>query len=304
MMMNSQHLEYFCKVAEFGSFSRAAIFLGINQSALSRHVRNLEQDLGILLFYRNGRGVVLTDFGERLLARAGRALEEIALAKQDAVNARTESIASVVIGMTPTVGRLLIQPLARELTTAFPNIKLRFMEGFSGHLLEWLDAGRLDVAVLYQGWAGGRLHAERLIAEKLCLVSSRMAKKLKTKTPTAELQNVSLILPSAPHGLRRLVDLAAADQKLSLKIVIEADSFESILSLVKDNLGSTVLPACAIQDELSRQQLQASLLVKPEVMRTLILATPTNRPPVRGFAHISKTIKREMKRFDASVSEA
>jgi LysR family transcriptional regulator, nitrogen assimilation regulatory protein len=63
--MNSQHLEYFCKVAEFGSFSRAAIFLGINQSALSRHVRNLERDLGIQLFYRNGRGVVLTEFGER-----------------------------------------------------------------------------------------------------------------------------------------------------------------------------------------------------------------------------------------------
>ena len=196
--MNSQHLEYFCKVAEFGSFSRAAIFLGINQSALSRHVRNLERDLGIQLFYRNGRGVVLTEFGERLLARAARALEEIALAKQEAVNARTETIESVVIGMTPTVGRVLIQPLARELTSSFPNIKLRFMEGFSGHLLEWLDAGRLDLAVLYQGWSGGRLHAEHLIDERLCLVSSKKAKKLKPKTPTAELADVSLILPSAP----------------------------------------------------------------------------------------------------------
>jgi LysR family nitrogen assimilation transcriptional regulator len=296
--MNSQHLEYFCKVAEFGSFSRAAIFLGINQSALSRHVRNLERDLGIQLFYRNGRGVVLTEFGERLLARAARALEEIALAKQEAVNARTETIENVVIGMTPTVGRVLIQPLARELTTEFPNIKLRFMEGFSGHLLEWLDAGRLDLAVLYQGWSGGRLHAETLINERLCLVSSKKAKKLKPRTPAAELKDYSLILPSAPHGLRRLVDLAAADLKIPLKIGIEADSFDSILALVKDNLGSTVLPAVSIQDELARQQLQASLLVKPEVTRTLILATPTNRPPVRGLAQISKTIKRELKRLE------
>lgn len=297
--MNSQHLEYFCKVAEFGSFSRAAIFLGINQSALSRHVRNLERDLGIQLFYRNGRGVVLTEFGERLLARAARALEEIALAKQEAVNARTETIESVVIGMTPTVGRVLIQPLARELTGAFPNIKLRFMEGFSGHLLEWLDAGRLDLAVLYQGWSGGRLHSEHLIDERLCLVSSKKAKKLKPKTPTAELADVSLILPSAPHGLRRLVDLAAAELKIPLKIGIEADSFESILSLVKDNLGSTVLPAVSIQDELARGQLQASLLIKPEVTRSLILATPTNRPPVRGLAQISKAIKRELKRLES-----
>jgi LysR family nitrogen assimilation transcriptional regulator len=98
--------------------------------------------------------------------------------------------------------------------------------------------------------------------------------------------------------LRRLVDLAAADLKIPLKIGIEADSFESILSLVKDNLGSTVLPAVSIQDELARGQLQASLLVKPEVMRSLILATPTNRPPVRGLAQISKAIKRELKRLE------
>lgn len=300
MGLHSQHLEYFCKVAEFGSFSRAAIFLGINQSALSRHVRNLEQDLGIPLFYRNGRGVVLTEHGERLLARAMRALEEISLARQEAVNARGDAIENVVIGMTPTVGRLLVQPLARELTTAFPRIKLRFMEGFSGHLLEWLDAGRLDLAVLYHGWRGGRAHIENLVTEKLHLVCSTKARKLRRKTPSAELQGHSLILPSPAHGLRRLVDLLAADQKLDLKIGIEADSFESILAVVKDNLGATILPAYSIQEELARGQLQASLLVEPEVTRTLILATPTNRPAPRGLAQIARAIKKELRRLDPS----
>ncbi len=293
--MNSQHLEYFCKVAELGSFSRAAIFLGINQSALSRHVRNLERDLGMMLFYRNGRGVVLTEFGERLRTRAARALDEIALAKQEAVNARSNTVESVMIGMTPTVGRLLIRPLARELTSTFPNIKLRFMEGFSGHLLEWLDAGRLDVAVLYQAWGGGRVHTEELISERLCLVASAKAKKMRRATPTLELENIPLILPSVPHGLRRLVDLLAADRKIDPKIVIEADSFEAILALVKENMGSTILPVVSIQDELARGQLQASRLIEPDVMRTLVLATPTNRAPVRGLSQIVKSIKRELK---------
>jgi LysR family nitrogen assimilation transcriptional regulator len=293
--MNSQHLEYFCKVAELGSFSRAAVFLGINQSALSRHVRNLERDLGMMLFYRNGRGVVLTEFGERLRTRAARALDEIALAKQEAVNARSNTVESVMIGMTPTVGRLLIRPLARELTSTFPNIKLRFMEGFSGHLLEWLDAGRLDVAVLYQAWGGGRVHTEELISERLCLVASTQAKKMRRATPTLELENVPLILPSVPHGLRRLVDLLAADRKIDPKIVIEADSFEAILALVKENMGSTILPVVSIQDELARGQLQASRLIEPDVMRTLVLATPTNRAPVRGLSQIIKSIKRELK---------
>jgi LysR family nitrogen assimilation transcriptional regulator len=283
--MHSQHLEYFCKVAEYGSFSRAAVALGINQSALSRHVRNLELGLGIALFYRNGRGVILTEDGKRLLERASRALKEIALAKQEATDARTGVVGSVTIGLTPTVGRMLVLPLAKKLTSTFSNIRLRFVEGFSAHLLEWLDTGRVDMAVLYQGWAAGRLLSEKMITEKLCLIASTKRKRLDRRTP---------------HGLRRLLDTVAIEQKIVLNIPIEADSFDSILTLVIDDLGCSVLPVAAIQEELSRKQLQASLLVEPEVTRTLILATPNNRPTVRGFAQIAKAIKTELKRFETS----
>ena len=298
--MHSQHLEYFCKVAECGSFSRAAISLGINQSALSRHVRNLEEGLGIALFYRNGRGVILTEDGKRLLERASRVLREIALAKQEANDARSGVHGSVTIGLTPTVGRVLTLPLARKLTSKFSNVRLRFVEGFSAHLLEWLDAGSVDMAVLYQGWAAGRLLSEKVITEKLCLIASTKHKKLGRRTPTAQLARNSLILPSAPHGLRRLLDTVAREQKIMLNIPIEADSFDSILTLVIANLGCTVLPAAAIQDELSRNHLQASLLVEPEVTRTLILATPNHRPKVQGFGQIANAIKTELKRFECS----
>ena len=227
--MHSQHLEYFRKVAEYGSFSRAAVSLGINQSALSRHVRNLEVGLGIALFYRNGRGVILTEDGKRLLERAMRVLKEIELAKQEANDARAGVYGSVTIGLTPTVGRVLTLPLAKKLTGKFSNIRLRFVEGFSAHLLEWLDTGSVDMAVLYQGWATGRLPSEKMITEKLCLIASAKHKKLGRRTPTAQLARYSLILPSAPHGLRRLLDTVAREQKVILNIPIEADSFDSIL---------------------------------------------------------------------------
>lgn len=300
-VMHSQHLEYFCKVAEFGSFSRAAVVLGINQSALSRHIRNLEADLGIPLFYRNGRGAILTDHGKRLLERAVRVLDEIALAKQEALNARGDAVESVVIGLPPTVARILVQPLAAHLKCAFPKIRLRFAEGFSGHLLEWLDSGRVDIAVMYAGWAAGRLHAEHLITERLCLVASNQARKLKPRTPTSDLARLPLILPSAPHGMRRLVDMVAVDMKIPLDVVIEADSFGSILALVKANFGYSLLPTTAIQDEIARRDFQASLLVEPEVTRTLILATPNNRPTVEGLTQIAKTIKKELRQIEAMM---
>ena len=296
--MHSQHLEYFCTVAEYGSFSRAAIALGVNQSALSRHVRNLELGLGIALFYRNGRGVILTEDGKRLVERASRALKEIALAKQEAADARAGVVGSVTIGLTPTVGRILVLPLSKTLTSEFSNIRLRFVEGLSAHLLEWLDTGRVDMAVLYQGWAAARLSSEKMITEKLCLVASTMHNKLGRRTQTAKLANVPLILPSSPHGLRRLLDTVATDRKIMLNIPIEADSFDSILTLVIANLGCSVLPMAAIQEELASKQLQASLLIEPEVTRTLILATPKNRPTVRGFPQIARAIKAELKRFE------
>src|SRR5690606_29653673 len=95
--MKSQSLEYFCKVTEFGSFSRAAIALGINQSALSRHITNLEKELGVLLFYRNGRGVIPTEQGARLYSRASKALDELRSAQLEIMSSGDIALNSVAI---------------------------------------------------------------------------------------------------------------------------------------------------------------------------------------------------------------
>lgn len=302
--MHAQHLDYFCKVAESGSFSRAAISIGINQSALSRHVRNLEEHLKTQLFYRNGRGVILTDTGKRLFERASRALQEIAEAEQEVLQSGEALSGSVVIGLTPTVGRVLVQPMARQLLTAYPSLKLRFVEGFSGTLMEWLDGGRVDVAILYNSRANPSMHPELLVREKLCVVASGEAPKLKMKTKAAFLQSVPLILPSRTHGLRQLLEAAALEHGLKLNVAIEADSLGSILSLVQGGLGYTVLPAAPIRHELASRDVQASMLVDPEIVRTLVLATPTNRPKVRGLSQIAKAVKKELRRFGDVLESA
>jgi LysR family nitrogen assimilation transcriptional regulator len=295
--MHSQQLDYFCKVAECGSFSRAAIAIGINQSAVSRHVRNLEESLKAQLFYRNGRGVLLTEVGKRLFDRASRALREIAAAEDEVLNSGKDVVSSVVIGMTPTVSRVLVQPMARQLLSAFPAIKLRFVEGFSGTLVEWLDTGRIDIALLYSGRGSAGMNPELLVKERLCLVASAKEPKLRMKTPAAFLEKVPLILPSRTQGLRQLIEGIALEHNLKLNVIIEADSLGSLLALVKAGLGYTILPAAPIREELARRDVQASLLVQPEVTRTLILATPANRPKVRGLGQIAKVVKKEMKRF-------
>lgn len=292
--MKSQSLEYFCKVTECGSFSRAAVALGINQSALSRHITNLEKELGVSLFYRNGRGIVPTEQGSRLFGRASKALDELRLAQQEAMSSSSVALHSVVIGMPPTLGRVLVKPLAERLIGKFPDVKIRFLEGLTGHLLEWVDGGRVDIAILYESWATHRLGAEVLMEEKLCLVSSKDAPWLGDSVASAVLGKVPLIVPSHHHGLRRLLDAIALEQNLTLDIRIEADSLESILALVKAGYGRCVLPEQAIRSELSRGEIHRAKLTSPEVTRSMILATPNNRPKVHGFHEVATAIKAEL----------
>ncbi|CAN5447646.1 LysR substrate-binding domain-containing protein [soil metagenome] len=292
--MKSQHLEYFCKVTECGSFSRAAVALGINQSALSRQIHSLERDLGVSLFYRNGRGIVPTEQGTRLYARASKALEELELARREAIESRGPELNAAVIGMTPTLGRILTRPLAERLMAHSPGVRLRFLEGFSGHLLEWLDEGRVDLAIIYESWATHRLQAEALMTERLCLVSSIDAARLPDAVPSAILGRVPLILPSSHHGLRRLLDSVATAQNLTFDIRVEADSLEAILALVKANLGRSVLPEAAVRTEIDRGELHCAALGSPEVTRTMLLATPTNRPRVNGFHEVAQAIREEL----------
>lgn len=295
--MKTQSIEYFCRVAALGTISGAAQELGINQSALSRHIQSLEKELGVALFYRNGRGVIPTEHGAYLQKRATKALQEISTAQQVIVAANQIQLVSAVIGMPPTLGRILVQPLADRLIRAYPDVKLRFLQGFSGHLLEWLEEGKVDVAILYQGLTTGRHGADHLIDERLCLVSGPGATHLGASVASSVLGEIPLILPSPPHGLRRLIDGIALEQSLTLDIRIEADSLDAILSLVKSGHGRSVLPAAAIRDELHRNELTITHLRSPEVTRSLVLASPGNRAKLRGFDLIAIAIKAELARL-------
>ena len=235
-----------------------------------------------------------TALGERLFARTSGALAELNHARIEVLEASRAGLPSAVIGLPPTLSRILVRPLAQRLIRQFPDARLRFVEGFSGHLLEWLDQGRVDIAILYENAATRRLGAEPLVNERLSLISAADAAWLGTTVPSALLGSVPLILPSAPHGLRRLIDEVASQQHLSFDIRIEADSLDSILALVKAGLGRAVLPRAAVRAELDRGELRETLLVSPEVTRTLILAAPNSRPQLRGYREAAAAIKAEV----------
>ena len=289
--MDLRDFQYFISIAETGSFSKAAMAHTIAQSALSRRIRDLEQDLGVALFYRNGRGVVVTEAGETFLARARSILSDVAQIRQDLNATQTTLQGVVTLGVPPSVGLVLLAPLLSQIRSDYPGIQMRVLEGFSGYVAEWLASGRVDLAVLYKVRAGTFPDAEHLLFEDMHLISGREAQSLgQGSTVTLrQLQGEDMALPGAPHGLRILVDEACSRAQVSLSVAMELETLPTIRGLVSAGTVRTILPVTAVQAELQTGELTAQKIVEPVSSRELILVHApqrANAPATRAMVQL------------------
>ena len=281
--MNIKDLEYFISVAECGSFSRASAILGRPQPALSRHIRDLETLLHVKLLYRNGRGVVMTDAG-RCLKQLGTDIIRQIHEAHDKVQAYSGGcVTSAVIGMPASVSSTLALPLPRSLQVTYENLKFRFIDAYNGDLLQWLNSGMLDIALLYDTQVSASPNMESLLSQNLCLIEGIASGQESGECgydsiQARALQDIPLILPSKRHGLRQIVEGWIAKHDIKLNVRLDCDSYTSLLQLVSSNIGATILPASCLRREIMAGQFSARLIVAPYLFRTISLATSPNKP--------------------------
>ena len=297
--MDLRDFQYFIAIAETGSFSKAAMAHTIAQSALSRRIRDLEADLGVSLFYRNGRGVVVTEAGATFLTRARSILADVAQIRAD-LNASHATLQGVVtLGVPPSVGLVLLAPLLSQIRGDYPGIQMRVLEGFSGYVAEWLASGRVDLAVLYKVRTGTFPDAEHLLFEDMHLISSPHAHPL-GQGPTVELRDLAsedLALPGVPHGLRILVDEACARAQVSLSVAMELETLPTIRGLVAMGTIRTILPVTAVQAELQSGELVAQKIVAPVICRELILVHAPQRAQAPATRAVVQLIRAHIERL-------
>src|SRR2546426_413675 len=147
--MDLRQLGYFVHVAELGSFSKAASLLSIAQSALSTRARKLEVELKQPLLHRNGRGVTPTDAGKRLLQHARGILMQVDRTREELAEFRSTPSGHIVIGLPPTIARLLTVPVLKDFRGHFAEASIGIMEGLSASIVEWLTTGRIDIGLVY-----------------------------------------------------------------------------------------------------------------------------------------------------------
>ena len=280
--MNLKQLEYFVSVAELGSFSKAAVVLDIAQPALSRQVRALEIDLRETLLLRNGRGVSLTEAGQRLFEHSVAILQQVALAREDMGASRDEPVGRITIGLPPSMGRQLTLPLIDSFKRQLPRARPSIVEGLSAHIAEWITSGRVDVGLVYNPEPQPGLEITPVLEERLCLVERADSTQRSTPggpLPLRQLVRFPLVVPERQHVIRRLLDTQAAHLGLKLDIAWEVSSVAAILDLVCAGYGHAVLTASGVAASGRADALAVRPLVEPSLASVLCLATSATKRP-------------------------
>ncbi|TYB46308.1 LysR family transcriptional regulator [Actinomadura chibensis] len=273
--MDVKQLKALVTVAETGSVTRAAELLHLVQPAVTRQIRALERDLGVPLFERTRQGMRLTDAGEILLERARRALTELERARAEIQPAPGQVTGIVTVGLLDSASDLLAEPLVSAIARDHPGIELRVLTAYSGHLQQWLDDGDLDLTLLYDLAGTPSLNVRPLVREKLWAVAPPAAGlRAADPVPFAEVAAQPLVMPASGHGLRALIDAAAARAGTAVAIAAQTNSMHVQKRLVRAGHGWTILPGVGIAEDVADGSLSAAPLCDPTLWRSIVLGTP------------------------------
>jgi LysR family transcriptional regulator, nitrogen assimilation regulatory protein len=282
--MELRQLRYFIGISEAGSVLRASASLHVAQPALSQQIAALENEVGARLFDRSSRGVALTEAGKVFLEHARVVLADVERARMAVRDASAVPAGVVAAGLPTTVALVATVPILRACRERFPQVRLKLIEGYSGHLREWLQSGRLDVALLFGDTPEPGLAKRVLLDDRLVLVTGGQAPAAPRKVKLAALARWPLVLPGREHGLRRIIDEACAPRGVVLDVVAEIEALGSVKKAVEAGLGATILSPGAVAEEVAAGRLQASAIESPSISRRVVCATSVTRPSTPASA--------------------
>jgi DNA-binding transcriptional LysR family regulator len=277
MRMNVATVRLFLEVIEAGSLSKVAARRQTVQSHVSRQISDFEADFGGPLFRRTGRGVVPTELGRRAERRLRAWLAETDRLTQELREEAGQLLGEVRLGVIPSAAHPLMTRLFQDLQRDHPGIRLNIVEAQGTELNAMLDAGAVDMAILFRFDRPGGGGDERLLSIAHTYLIAAPGDAL-TREPTvgfSRLSGLRLVLPRRPSHWRNALDEAARSLGFALDPVAEVDSLTMQKELVAHTPGLySVMGPYSIADELHRGRLQASQLVDPDLVRHVTLAFP------------------------------
>ncbi len=248
--MDVRQLEMFRAVAEEGTFTKAADRLHVSQSAVSRQLQLLEEELRTMLFHRTGRGVTLTDSGHILLTTANRINRDM----QDVVSqiSQTEQLQRGVLrmGAGMTVCLYILPKLLKKFRTLYKNLDLRVAAGHNDEILRMLRANEIDLALLTLPIVAEDLEIMPVLKEEMVVVTAKGHPLTRERHVDARLlRRHPMVLFESGSNTRHVLDEFFREQQIPVNVVMETENVEIIKAMVSAGLGVTVIPYAAIAGE-------------------------------------------------------
>jgi DNA-binding transcriptional LysR family regulator len=279
--MDLRQLEIFIKVADLGSFSRAAEALFLTQPTVSEHIRALEDEVGVRLLDRLGRGATPTRAGQLLLGHARRILSLQREARQAMDQFQGRMSGELVVGGSTIPGEYVLPAVVGRFKEKFPDISILLLIGDSQQVQDWVLDGRVEIGVVGAQASHRALETRELMPDELVVVvpSTHPWASLKQVALT-EISREPLIVRERGSGSRQALERALAEVGSDLsafRIVGEMGSTQAIKQAVRAGVGITLMSQRAVADEC-RHNLLCCLKVKDvKIARAFYTVTHRNR---------------------------
>lgn len=287
--MNLKALRYFVAIADTGSFTAAAALVRIAQPALSRHVRELESELGVPLLRRSARGALLTQEGATLYEAARRILAEAEQVKTQLTTRAQMGQSTITVGASPTLGRVLLPGLFERCDTALGGFRITLRESFTPILADWLTRGLVDVAFLTNPDGSGDFVLHHLYSEPFALVTAA-PRRIPATVTAAALADVPLLMT---RFHRNIVERQLGVVGGRLNIYAEIDSVESIVELVMQGRRATLMPVSVFSRQRENRTVALSEVTGVQLNRLLMLAVRRDAGANPGIAMFSDIVRAE-----------
>jgi DNA-binding transcriptional LysR family regulator len=291
--MDFEKLEIFVQIADCGSLSKAAMINHVGPSGLSRQLAALEVECGGRLLHRTGRGVSLTELGQRILPNAKALLHEVQRFKAEVEAASATCRGVVHIACVTSVATRLMTPVLLLARQRYPDVLLHIVTGMSGQVEQWVAEGSVDLGFVIRHGTENQLPDDHqlILSSPLCLVGPPGDRLTRSgEIEFSSLNNVPLIQPGHASS-RQSLDETARSLGVRLNFIAEVDSLDLIKILVAKRGGNALLLEMSIAEDVLAGRLSVARVVQPEMTGHVCLVYAPKKSGNRATREIALLVR-------------
>lgn len=289
--MELRQIRYFVALFEEGSVTAASRRLNVVQPTVSMQIAKLEEELGHQLFRRLPKGMVPTHAGTVAYQHFSRVLLDIGAAREHLSGLGDKIAGHVSVGVIASVSNNALSDCLRTFCPAYPDVSLRITGGYTVEFQEMVRNGTLEIAIINAPRKRTNLATTPIAREELVLAAA-------SSNPVGQggsidfrtIAQLKLAIPSPRHGLRGIIDDAAAEAGITLEPSLEFDELKTIEEFVAASDYVTIIPPIAIHRALTRGLISVRSIA-PRVVRDIVAI----HSPNRGLSQAAKLFLQELK---------